>query len=242
MQASTWICTYQMQATKFMSLLPLLVCSSCPRILILLIHVHDRTLISSPPLSSKDNSYLCSFLSPFVINDHKKGRSHMKFAMWRSMATTWSCTSCTCRVTTWIPLVGNHMKRLWFDTKSWTWVDGWVLNLHFWWTLSIWLKLTLLVTTCENMKIWNATCRILVGFLTLIPCSGAPPPMSKCLSIYLNLELFLMRVAFLIWIDHLKLRITCGTTIIALDLLEWKPLVWPCISFVEIQWYTFCWI
>jgi len=153
MQASTWICTYQMQATKFMSLLPLLVCSSCPRILILLIHVHDRTLISSPPLSSKDNSYLCSFLSPFVINDHKKGRSHMKFAMWRSMATTWSCTSCTCRVTTCILLVGNHMKRLWFDTKSWTWVDGWVLNLHFWWTLSIWLKLTPLVTTtCESMK------------------------------------------------------------------------------------------
>ena len=35
MQARTWICTYQMQTTKFMSLLPLLVCSSCPRILIL---------------------------------------------------------------------------------------------------------------------------------------------------------------------------------------------------------------
>ena len=166
----------------------------------------------------------------------------MKLAMWRSMATTWGCTSCTYRVTTWTPLVGNHMKHLWFDTKSWTWVDGWVLNLHFWWTLSIWLKLTLLVTTCENMKIWNATCRILVGFLTLIPCSGAPPPMSKCLSIYLNLELFLMRVALLIWIDHLKLRITCGTTIVALDLLEWIQLVWPCISLVEIQWYTFCWI
>ena len=86
--------------------------------------------LSSPPLSSKDNSYLCSFLSPFVINDHKKGRDHMKFAMWRSMTTTWSCTSCTCRVTTWIPLVGNHMKRLWFDTKSWTWVDGWVFIFY----------------------------------------------------------------------------------------------------------------
>ena len=36
MQASAWICTYQMQTTEFMSLLPLLVCSSCPRILILL--------------------------------------------------------------------------------------------------------------------------------------------------------------------------------------------------------------
>ena len=93
------------------------------------------------------------------------------------------------------------------------------------------------------MEAWrppcNATCRILVGFLTLIPCSGAPPPMSKCLSIYLNLELFLMSVAFLIWIDHLKLRITCGTNIIALDLLEWILLVWPCISLVETQWYTF---
>ena len=120
MQASTWIYTYQMQATKFMSLLPLLVCSSRPRVLILLIHVHDRTLISSPPLSSKDNSYLCAFLSPFVINDHKKDRSHMKFAMWRSMATTWSCTSCTCRITTWIPLVGNHMKHLWFE--SWIFI------------------------------------------------------------------------------------------------------------------------
>ena len=68
----------------------------------------------------------------------------------------WPCedqTSCICRVTTWIPLVGNQMKRLWFDTKSWTWVDGWVLNLHFWWTLSIWSKLTPLVTTtCESMK------------------------------------------------------------------------------------------
>ena len=32
----SWICTYQMQTTKFMSLLPLLVCSSFPRILILL--------------------------------------------------------------------------------------------------------------------------------------------------------------------------------------------------------------
>ena len=89
---------------------------------------------------------------------------------------------------------------------------------------------------------WNATCRILVGSLTLIPCSGAPPPMSKYLSIYLNLELLLMRVVFLIWINHLKLRITCGTTIVALDLFEWIPLVWPCISLVEIPWYIFSWL
>ena len=36
MQASTWICTNQMHSIKFMSLPPLLVCFSCPRILILL--------------------------------------------------------------------------------------------------------------------------------------------------------------------------------------------------------------
>ena len=89
---------------------------------------------------------------------------------------------------------------------------------------------------------WNATCRTLVGSLTLIPYSGAPPPMSTCLSIYLNLELFLMRVAFLIWIENLKLRITCGTTIVALNLLEWIPLVWPCILLVEIPWYIFSWL
>ena len=138
-----------------------------------------------------------------------------------------------------------HKNLLWLDAKSWTWVDGWVLNLHFWWTLSIWLELTPLVTTtCGSMKttLKCHTCRILVGSLILIPCSGAPPPMSKCLSIYLNLELFLMRVAFLIWIDHLQLRITCGTTIVGLDPLEWIPLIWPCISLVEIPWYTFCWI
>ena len=44
---------------------------------------------------------------------------------------------------------------------------------------------------------WNATCRTLVGFLILILCSGAPPPISKCLSIYLNLELFFDKGSFL---------------------------------------------
>ena len=149
-QASTWICTYQMQATKFMSLLPLLVCSSCPRILILLIHVHDRTLISSPPLSSKDNSYLCSFLSPFVINDHKRAKTTWNLPcedQWLPLEVV----PCTYMVTTWIPFVGNHMKRLWFDTKSWTWVDGWVLNLHFLWTL---FKLIGIDTTCNN-NMWK---------------------------------------------------------------------------------------
>ena len=91
----------------------------------------------------------------------------MKFAMWRSMATTWSCTSCTCRVTIWIPLVGNHMKRLWFDIKSWTWVDGWVLNHQFLMDTFKWLELTqLVITICESMKTslkchMQVTCRIL---------------------------------------------------------------------------------
>ena len=134
MQASAWICTYQMQTTKFMSLLPLLVCSSCPRILILL---NIAPLDPCPwshshlPLCHPRIIHIFVHFSPFVINDHKKGQNHMKFVMWRLRATTWSCTSCTCRVTTWIPLVDNHMKHLWFDTKSWIWVDGWVLNLHF---------------------------------------------------------------------------------------------------------------
>ena len=46
MQASTWICIYQMQWNKFMSLLPLLVCFSCPRILI---HLFSSMLLPLCP-------------------------------------------------------------------------------------------------------------------------------------------------------------------------------------------------
>ena len=143
MQASAWICTYQMQTTKFKSCSPYL-CAPLVQeywsssILLLLIHVHDRTLISSPPLSSKDNSYLCSFLSPFVINDHKRAETTWNFPcedQWPPLEVVpLVLVGLPLEV---VPLVGNHMKRLWFDTKSWTWVDGWVFNLHFWWTLSI---------------------------------------------------------------------------------------------------------
>ena len=223
MQASIWICTYQMQTIKFMSLLPLLVCSSCPRILCAPQYwsMSMIALSSHLPLCHPRIIHIFVHFSPLLSSMTIK-RAETTWNLLRE--DQWLPLEVVPLVLVgwpWIPLIGNHMKRLWFDTKSWIWVDGWVLNLHFWWTLSIWLKLTLLVTTCENMKIWNATCRILVGFLTWIPCSGAPPLMSKCLSIYLNLELFLMRVALLIWIDHLKLRITCGTTIVALDPLEW---------------------
>ena len=43
-------------------------------------------------------------------------------AMWRSMNTTWRL---------------YHENFLWLDAKSWTRVDGWILNFHFWWTLPI---------------------------------------------------------------------------------------------------------
>ena len=58
----------------------------------------------SPPLSSMT----IKGLIPYEI-----------CAMWRSMDTTWRF---------------YHENLLWLDAKNWTWVDGWVLNLHFWWT------------------------------------------------------------------------------------------------------------
>ena len=155
MQASAWICTYQMQTTKFMSLLPLLVFSSCPRILILLNIASLDPCPWSQMIALSSHLPLCHprIIHIFVHSSPPLSSMTIKRAMWRSMATTWSCTSCTCRVTTWIPLLGNHMKRLWFDTKSCSWVDCWVLNLHSWWILSSWLELTPLVTTtCGSMK------------------------------------------------------------------------------------------
>jgi hypothetical protein len=51
-----------------------------------------------------------------------------------------------------------------------------------------------------------------VGSLTLIPISGAPPPMSWHGHPLDKLELLYVRELSLLD-DHLKLRITCGTTI-----------------------------
>ena len=75
MHTSTWICTYQMQTTKFMSLLPLLVCFSCLRIFDPLTFFTFFNV--TPSLSifmSKSNfpQYLCTNLSSFVINFHKR--------------------------------------------------------------------------------------------------------------------------------------------------------------------------
>jgi hypothetical protein len=65
MQASTWICTFQMQITKFMSLLPLLVFFKC---------FLSPFFFNESPLSSNfiPSIYLCDQLSLFVINFHKR--------------------------------------------------------------------------------------------------------------------------------------------------------------------------
>ena len=153
MQASTWICTYQMQTTKFMSLLPLLVCSSCPRMLILLniapswsmscycsllIHVMSMLALSSPLYLCPNILYLCPNFSPFVINDHKRPD------------TIWNL----CHV----KIHGYHLKIL-----PWKSLVAWCkeLDLGRWLSLESsflmdtfnWLVLTPLVTTtCGSMK------------------------------------------------------------------------------------------
>ena len=89
MQASTRICIEQMQTTKFMSLLPLLVCFSCLRNYdpslfsnvapslsifmsnLLSFHILSLPLhnLSLPPIEAFISLYN---LSPFVINFHKR--------------------------------------------------------------------------------------------------------------------------------------------------------------------------
>ena len=128
MQASTWICTNQMQSTKFMSLLPLLVCSSSknvdpPQYCSLLIHVMSMLALSSPLYLFVQIFHIFVQISPPLSSMTIKGpRPYEICAMWISMDTTWRFC---------------HENLLWLDAKSWTWVDGWVLNLHFWRTLSI---------------------------------------------------------------------------------------------------------
>ena len=144
MQASAWICTYQMQTTKFMSLLPLLVCSSCPRILILL-NIAPSWSMSCPCLHShlpyifvQTFLYLCPNFSPFVINDHKRPN------------TIWNL----CHV----KINGYHLKIL-----LWKYLVAWCkkLDLGRWLSLESsflmdttnWLELTPLVTTtCGSMN------------------------------------------------------------------------------------------
>ena len=94
MQASIWICTYQMQQIKFMSSLSLLVCFSCPRILILLHSSMLLPLCPCPTTTSPHNvfTYLCSNFSPFVINFHKRCASNWyKGLHWGRWLTLESC-------------------------------------------------------------------------------------------------------------------------------------------------------
>ena len=136
MQASTWICTYQLQSIKFMSLLPLHVCFSCPRMLILLNNApldpcHIRTCTLSSSLYLCPNiSYIFVQISPLLSLITIKGRNHMKFVMWRSMDTLWRQSWC---------------KE--FDLGRWLSLD----SLCFMDTTN-WLELTPLVTTtCGSM-------------------------------------------------------------------------------------------
>ena len=138
MQASTWICTYQMQPIKFMSLLPLLVCFCCPRILILL---HSSMLLPLCPCltttySHDAFSYLCSNFSPFVINFHKRCASYwykglhwgrwltLEFCIFYGHHKCWNDTTCSswdtsCRI--------FDLDTNWWGTSSY--VIAWVIHL-----------------------------------------------------------------------------------------------------------------
>ena len=109
---------------KFMSLLPLLVCFSCPRILILL---HSSMLLPLCPCPSSTSphdafSYLCSNFFPFVINFHKRCASfdtkdcigvdgwHLNLAFFMDTSKYWNDTTCntSCRIFwPWYQLVGH---------------------------------------------------------------------------------------------------------------------------------------
>ena len=79
MQASTWLCIYQMQPVKVYELAPLLVCFSCPRILIL---SHSSILLPLCPCPCPTStslsqsltklSYLC-IISPPLSSISIKG-------------------------------------------------------------------------------------------------------------------------------------------------------------------------
>ena len=141
MQASTWICTYQMQTTKFMSLLPLLVSSSCPRMLILL-NIAPSWSMSCPCLHSHlpyifvQTFYIFVQISPLLSSMTIKGPTPYEIcAMWRSMNTTWRL---------------YHENLLWLDAKSWTrvMVEFWTFNFDGHYQL-IWID------TTYNYHMWK---------------------------------------------------------------------------------------
>jgi hypothetical protein len=140
-QPSSWACSPYLCASlvqEFWSSSILQCCS-------LLIHVYACTLIflSLSNISLSKWTYLCPNFSPFVINDHKR------------LGTKWNL---------YVKINGYHLKsilmqRVWdttltssLDAKCLTWVDGWILNLHFWWTPPIAWNDTTCNNTCGSMK------------------------------------------------------------------------------------------
>ena len=97
-----------------------------------------------------------------------------------------------------ISIKGVHL----IDTKDCIGADGWYLNLTFLWTILIMLEWHQLIA----LEIPH------VGSLTLIPTGRAPPLYHSMGHPLDKLELLLVRELSSLD-DHLKLRITCGTTI-----------------------------
>ena len=102
------------------------------------------------------------------------------------------------------PLSSISIKDvLLIDTKDSIGVDGWYLNLVFFMDTTTYVGMTPLVA----LEIPH------VRSLTLIPIGGAPPLCHNMGHPLDKLELLLVRELSALD-DHLKLRITCGTTIL----------------------------
>ena len=174
--------------SKFMSLLPLLVCFSCPRILIhlfssMLLPLYPRpTSISfvshlfhciiSPPFNQ---AFISLYnLSPFVINFHKRCASHL------------------CK--------GSHWGR-------WLRLESCIFYGHH-----LIVGMTPLVdTTCNLCRAsWDTTHKIFDLVINL--CDTSPYVIAWVIHlIHLSSCRWGMHSSF---DDHLKLRITCGTSVL----------------------------
>ena len=94
-----------------------------PQYCALLIYVMSMLALSSPLYLFFLTFHIFVQISPPLSSMTIKGPTPYEIcAMWRSMNTTWRL---------------YHENLLWIDAKSWTRVDDWILNFHFWWTLLI---------------------------------------------------------------------------------------------------------
>ena len=144
MQASTWIWHIKCEQPSSWACSPYL-CASLVQDFDppLFFNVAPSWSMSMLPLSSPLYLFVQTFhifvqISPPLSSMTIKGRRPYEIcAMWRSMDTTWRF---------------YHENLLWLDAKSWTWIDGWNLNLHFDGHNRM-LGMTPLVThTCGSMK------------------------------------------------------------------------------------------